>query len=72
LTFAVLPALFTQYLHGNWLEVPTMLFGLGAIGLAREPRGLVYRIVDGRRKRRMQRITRRNASRETEPVAVAS
>jgi branched-chain amino acid transport system permease protein len=72
LTFAVLPALFTQYLHGNWLEVPTMLFGLGAIGLAREPRGLVYRIVDGRRRRRMQRITRRNASRETEPVAVAS
>lgn len=55
LTFAVMPQLFAQHLSGAWLEVPTMLFGLGAIGLAREPRGAMHQIVEGRRKRRARR-----------------
>ena len=34
-------------------EVPTMLFGLGAIGLAREPRGVLYDMVNRQRLRRL-------------------
>ena len=55
-------------------EVPTMLFGLGAIGLVNEPRGVVYDIVnrqrlrqfkDAERARRRQRARgRRVAARE--------
>ena len=44
LAFAVFPQLFAEHLDGAWLEVPTMLFGLGAIGLAREPRGVLHQI----------------------------
>jgi ABC-type branched-subunit amino acid transport system permease subunit len=35
-------------------EVPTMLFGLGAIGLAREPRGVLYDMVNRQRLRRFR------------------
>jgi branched-chain amino acid transport system permease protein len=52
LAFAVFPQLFSEHLSGAWLEVPTMLFGLGAIGLAHEPRGVLHQITDGRRRRR--------------------
>jgi len=42
LSFTVVPALFQEYLHGaNWGNVPSILFGLGAIGLARNPEGLL-------------------------------
>ena len=34
-------------------EVPTVLFGLGAIGLAREPRGVIQDLVDRQRLRRL-------------------
>ncbi|MEI8000009.1 MAG: ABC transporter permease [Actinomycetes bacterium] len=34
-------------------EIPTMLFGLGAIGLAREPRGVLYDMVNRQRLRRL-------------------
>jgi branched-chain amino acid transport system permease protein len=66
LSFAVLPELFSEHLHGGWLQVPTILFGLGAIGLAREPRGVMYQIVFGPRNR----IARRNAKRAAAPDAV--
>ncbi|MER3452751.1 MAG: ABC transporter permease [Acidimicrobiia bacterium] len=52
LAFAVFPQLFAEHLSGAWLEVPTMLFGLGAIALAREPRGVVFQMVAGHRQRR--------------------
>jgi uncharacterized protein YacL len=35
-------------------EVPTMLFGLGAIGLVNEPRGVVYDIVNRQRLRQFK------------------
>jgi branched-chain amino acid transport system permease protein len=42
LMFAIFPALF-QYVHVSGIgQLPTVLFGLGAIGLAREPRGFLY------------------------------
>jgi branched-chain amino acid transport system permease protein len=48
LAFAVMPQLFSQHLSGGWLEVPTMLFGLGAIGLARDPRGVIHQVTGKR------------------------
>jgi branched-chain amino acid transport system permease protein len=66
LSFAVLPELFSEHLHGGWLQVPTILFGLGAIGLAREPRGVMYQIVFGHRNR----LARRKAKRAAAPDAV--
>ena len=41
-------------------EVPTMLFGLGAIGLVSEPRGVVYDIVNRQRLRQFQDAERRD------------
>jgi predicted phage tail protein len=40
-------------------EVPTMLFGLGAILLAREPRGVIYNIVNRSRLRQIEDAERR-------------
>lgn len=40
-------------------EVPTVLFGLGAIGLAREPRGVIQDLVDRQRLRRLEDLERR-------------
>jgi branched-chain amino acid transport system permease protein len=39
-------------------QVPTMLFGLGAIGLAREPRGVLYDIVNRQRLRQLRETER--------------
>jgi branched-chain amino acid transport system permease protein len=42
ISFTVLPAVFQTYLPGAiWLQVPSVLFGLGAIGLATNPQGVV-------------------------------
>jgi branched-chain amino acid transport system permease protein len=42
LSFMLLPAVFSTYLTGaSWLQVPSVLFGLGAIGLATNPDGLI-------------------------------
>ena len=40
-------------------QVPTMLFGLGPIGLAQEPRGVIYDIVNRQRLRRFKDAERR-------------
>jgi hypothetical protein len=40
-------------------EVPIMLFGLGAIGLSQEPRGVIYDIVNRQRLRRFKDAERR-------------
>ncbi len=40
-------------------DVPTMLFGLGAIGLAREPRGVLYDMVNRQRLRQFREAERR-------------
>jgi branched-chain amino acid transport system permease protein len=43
--FSVFPALFSAYVSETYAEVPIMLFGLGAIMVAREPRGIVAQTV---------------------------
>jgi branched-chain amino acid transport system permease protein len=39
--FAVVPALFTTYLPLSYAQVPILLFGLGAVMVARNQRGIV-------------------------------
>lgn len=41
MTFALLPGIFATYVPARWGEVPIVLFGLGAIGVARHPEGVV-------------------------------
>jgi branched-chain amino acid transport system permease protein len=41
MSFAVLPGIFQTYVPARWGEVPAILFGLGAIGVARRPEGVV-------------------------------
>ncbi len=43
LTFALLPGVFQTYVPVRWGEVPAILFGLGAISVARDPDGVVVR-----------------------------
>jgi len=41
ITFTVLPAVVQQYLPTAWGNVPPILFGLGAIGVVRQPSGWI-------------------------------
>jgi branched-chain amino acid transport system permease protein len=41
LAFALLPALISNYLPLGWGYLPSIVFGLGALGLASDPRGIV-------------------------------
>ena len=41
LTFAFIPAIIQAYLPSSWGNVPTLLFGLGAIEVARHPAGFL-------------------------------
>ena len=41
LSTALIPAVFLNYLPPRWTTVPTVFFGLGAIGAARQPEGVV-------------------------------
>jgi branched-chain amino acid transport system permease protein len=70
LSYAILPQLASEHLSGAWLELPTVLFGLGAIGLARDPRGAMHQIVHGRSERRLAR-EQRGARHPQEPAVVA-
>jgi branched-chain amino acid transport system permease protein len=45
------------------LEVPTMMFGLGAVGLAREPRGVIYDMVN---RQRLNQLRDQEQKREAE------
>jgi branched-chain amino acid transport system permease protein len=40
LSFTVIPGLFSVYLPIGWAPVPTLLFGLAAIGMVRQPDGI--------------------------------
>ena len=67
--FVVAPQLVSLYLTEGWADVPTMLFGLGAIALAREPRGVLFDVVNQHRLRRLRRQTRRDErARRAAPV----
>jgi branched-chain amino acid transport system permease protein len=41
LAFSLLPGVFQTYVPTHWAEVPAVLFGLGALGVARHPEGVV-------------------------------
>lgn len=41
MAFTLIPGLFSTYVPARWGEVPQLLFGLGAIGVARHPEGVV-------------------------------
>jgi branched-chain amino acid transport system permease protein len=47
LSFSLLPGIFSSYVPTRWAEVPALLFGLGAIGVARNPDGVIMQVVDG-------------------------
>jgi branched-chain amino acid transport system permease protein len=67
--FVVAPQLVSLYLTEGWADVPTMLFGLGAIALAREPRGVLFDIVNHQRLRRLRRQAGRDErARRAAPV----
>jgi branched-chain amino acid transport system permease protein len=51
MSFSLIPALFATYVPARWGEIPTMLFGLGAIGVARHPEGVILQ--NGRDIRRL-------------------
>jgi branched-chain amino acid transport system permease protein len=41
LVFYLMPAIFTRWLPASWSQVPTILFGLGAVALAQAPDGVL-------------------------------
>ena len=41
LVFYLMPAVFTRYLPASWSQVPTILFGLGAVALVQAPDGVI-------------------------------
>jgi branched-chain amino acid transport system permease protein len=49
LAFALLPGVFQSYVPARWGEVPALLFGLGAVMVARHPEGVV--LYNGRQLR---------------------
>lgn len=60
LSFSLIPGIFQTYLPTSWGNVPTLLFGLGAVGIAMHPdgqvamnarmvQGLVVKTIDRRR-----------------------
>jgi branched-chain amino acid transport system permease protein len=49
LAFALLPGVFQSYIPARWGEVPALLFGLGAVMVARHPEGVV--LYNGRQLR---------------------
>ncbi len=58
LLFAVVPQLFSEHLPTSWAMVPTLLFGLGAIRLAVNPRGSLFDIQHSVRVLRLRRARR--------------
>jgi len=62
IVFAVVPQLVADNLSDAWVDLPTLLFGLGAIALAREPRGVLFDIVNRHRVRRLRRELRSQTS----------
>ena len=67
-TFIVLPALVLQYLPTAWGNVPPILFGLGAIGVVRQPSGWMLEA----RQRWATRMGQRTADRTTDVAPMAA
>ena len=79
LAFTLMPGIFETYLSGSWGNVPTLLFGIGAIGLIIDPDGsvtmqarnlehLMYRL----RKRRQSGVAPADESANLESSDMAS
>ncbi len=66
LAFALIPAVFSSYVPVRWAEMPALLFGLGAISVAKDPDGVVVRA--GRQLRQLVTTVRPTARRT--PAAV--
>ncbi|HVW40121.1 MAG TPA: ABC transporter permease [Amycolatopsis sp.] len=66
LTFTVVPGVIATYLPAAWGNVPTILFGLGAVGVALHPEGVV-----ATQTRQIQQLIRRRRRGSPEPVAAA-
>jgi branched-chain amino acid transport system permease protein len=59
----------------SWAEVPTLLFGLGAVALARQPRGVLFDAVNRIRLRTMKReaaVAAAAAARPARPAEVGA
>lgn len=71
MSFSLLPGVFASYVPTRWGEVPTVLFGLGAIGVARNPEGVISQ--NGRKIRQLlaSMATRGGDSPPPPPVAAA-
>ncbi|MEU9346639.1 ABC transporter permease [Streptomyces sp. NPDC048278] len=65
--FAVLPSVFQTYLPTRWAEVPVILFGFGAVMLARNPEGIIA--MHARQLRELGRWRQARRARTGEPSA---
>jgi branched-chain amino acid transport system permease protein len=74
LFFVYLPDIFSSYIPARWGPVPNLLFGLGAVLLARHPEGVIT--LNGRQLRQAgaaaMRALSRSAGREGPPPATGS
>ncbi len=72
LSFALLPGVFQTYVPARWGEVPAVLFGLGAIGVARNPDGVIAQ--NARQLRALlaglSRMRERSAASQGPPAAI--
>jgi branched-chain amino acid transport system permease protein len=66
LLFYITPGLFSAYLPNSIVQVPTILFGLGAIALARHPEGAIAQ--SGRQLSEL--LARRRSAAHPDPAAV--
>ncbi len=69
LAFSLLPGVFSSYVPTRWAEVPAILFGLGAISVAKDPDGIVVKT--GHQVRQLVAAVRPDSHRSPRPVAVA-
>ena len=65
--FALLPGVLQTYVPVRWGEVPAILFGLGAIGVARNPEGVVLQTA-----RQLRGLLSRAVSGRTETIDLAT
>jgi branched-chain amino acid transport system permease protein len=74
----VMPGIFSTYLPTNLGDVPTILFGLGAVGLATHPEGVVAQTGDnilklvGLMRRRTHRVPPDKQTGPESPAATVS
>jgi branched-chain amino acid transport system permease protein len=66
LAFTLLPGVFQTYVPSHWAAVPTLLFGLGALGVVLHPEGAV--LYNGRQLRQL--LVRILSGRSSEPPQV--